>query len=113
MKPEAVKGAFQNILVDERSLTTKVFIIIEISSEKWWKQKFGTEYSIINKITIQKINIYLPIMNDIDIYKAQGNSLFIGVKCISIVIFFISVKLLFSHCYSQTSVLSIKVDVAA
>lgn len=31
--------------MDERSLSIKVFNIIEISSEKWWKQNPGTEYS--------------------------------------------------------------------
>lgn len=33
--------------MDIRSLGTKVFtcMIIKISSEKWWKQKLGTEYS--------------------------------------------------------------------
>lgn len=33
--------------MDERSLSTKVFIIIEISSKKLWKQRLGTEYSCL------------------------------------------------------------------
>ena len=33
--------------MDERSLSSKVFTIIEISSKKWWKQKLGTEYSML------------------------------------------------------------------
>jgi len=32
------------IIVDERSLNSKVFMIIEVSSEKKWKQKLGIEY---------------------------------------------------------------------
>ena len=49
LKPEAVEGGVSKQiiwtffkLVDERSLSTKVFNIIEISSKKWWKKKLGT-----------------------------------------------------------------------
>lgn len=53
LKLEAVEGRFRIynldiffIWVNERSLRTKVFVIIELSSEKWWKQKLGAKYSI-------------------------------------------------------------------
>ena len=42
--PALRAGELRSLLVDERSLSTKVFTIIEISSKKWWKQKLGTEY---------------------------------------------------------------------
>lgn len=35
------------ISVDEPSLNTKVIIIIEISTEQWWKKKLRTVYSML------------------------------------------------------------------
>lgn len=50
LKPEVVEGVFQNrksqqdfILVDKSCLGTNVFMIIEILSRKWCKQKLLTE----------------------------------------------------------------------
>ena len=52
LKSEEVEGGVLKqiiwtffILVDKRSLSTKVFMIIKISSKKWWRQKLGTEFS--------------------------------------------------------------------
>lgn len=47
--------------MDEQSLSTKVFFIIEISSDKWWKQKLGTPY---HRNEMQLNNFFFKIVSN-------------------------------------------------
>lgn len=59
--------------MNELSLRTKVFVIIELSSEKWWKQKLGAKYSIskllcsVGLIQVHRHTMVLPVtLTDLD-----------------------------------------------
>lgn len=53
--------------MNERSLGTKALLIIEVSSEKWWKQKLGAKYSIskllcsVGVIKVHRHTVVLPL----------------------------------------------------
>lgn len=49
--------------MDERSLSTKVFTIIEISNKKWWKQKLWREYRALFHL-LEGISIHCQIFLD-------------------------------------------------
>lgn len=80
LKPEAVEERFRIynldiffIWVNELSLRTKVFVIIELSSKKWWKQKLGAKYSIskllcsVGLIKVHRHTMVLPVtLTDLD-----------------------------------------------
>lgn len=74
LKPEAVEWRFRIynldiffIWVNERSLRTKVLLIIELSSEKWWKQMLGAKYSIskllcsVGLLKVHRHTVVLPL----------------------------------------------------
>lgn len=49
------------ILEDEHSLGTKIFMIIETLSKKWWKQNLGTEYGTCIIVSVD--NQYTKILH--------------------------------------------------